>query len=80
VGFVEELAAALPDGAVVTDPDVLETYRYDRTQWLTPGHPVAAAFPTTTAQVAAAVTVAAATGCRSSRGAPARACAAARRR
>jgi glycolate oxidase len=59
VGFVEELAAALPDGAVVTDPDVLETYRYDRTQWLTPGHPVAAAFPTTTAQVAAAVTVAA---------------------
>lgn len=58
--FVDELAAALPDGAVVTDPDVLEGYRHDRTTWLTPGHPTAAAFPTTTAQVAAAIKVAAA--------------------
>jgi glycolate oxidase len=57
--FVEELAAALPDGAVVTDPDVLETYRYDRTQWVTPGRPAAAAFPTTTQQVATAVRLAA---------------------
>jgi glycolate oxidase len=59
VSFVDELAAALPDGAVVTDPDLLEGYRYDRTTWLTPGHPVALALPTTTAQVAAAVGVAA---------------------
>jgi glycolate oxidase len=57
VSFIEELAAALP-GAVVTDPDLVEGYRYDRTTWLTPGHPVAVAFPTTTAQVATAVTVA----------------------
>jgi glycolate oxidase len=60
VGFVEELAAALPDRAVVTDPDVLEGYRHDRTTWLTPGQPVAAAFPTTTAEVSAAVRIAAA--------------------
>jgi glycolate oxidase len=59
VSFVDELAAVLPDGAVVTDPDLLEGYRYDRTTWLTPGHPVALALPTTTAQVAAAVGVAA---------------------
>ena len=26
---LEELAAALPDGVVVTDPDVVEKYRYD---------------------------------------------------
>jgi glycolate oxidase len=58
VAFVEELLAALPAGTVVTDPDLLEGYRYDRTTWLTPGHPVAVAFPTTTAQVAAAVAVA----------------------
>jgi glycolate oxidase len=60
MAFVDELAAALPEGAVVTDTDVLEGYRHDRTTWLTPGHPVAAAFPTTTAQVADAVKVAAA--------------------
>jgi glycolate oxidase len=60
VTFVDELAAALPTGGVVTDPDVLEAYRWDRTLWIEPGHPTAAAFPTTTAQVAAAVKVAAA--------------------
>ncbi len=60
MSFVDELAAALPDGAVVTDPDILETYRYDRTDWLTPGQPAVAAFPRTTAEVAAAVKVAAA--------------------
>ncbi len=61
-GFVEELAAALPDGTVVTDPDVLETYRWDRTTWIEPGHPTAACFPGTTADVAAAVKVAASHG------------------
>jgi glycolate oxidase len=59
MAFVEELAAILPDGAVATDPDVLEGYRYDRTTWLTPGRPVAVAFPSTTEQVAAAVGLAA---------------------
>ncbi len=60
MGFIEELGAALPDGAVVTDLEVLEGYRHDRTTWLTPGHPVAAAFPTSTSEVVAAVKVAAA--------------------
>ena len=59
MGFVEEVAAALPDGAVMTDPDLLEGYRYDRTDWLTPGQPAAAAFPRSTDEVAAAVKVAA---------------------
>lgn len=59
MAFVEELRAALPDGAVVTDPDILETYRHDRTDWLTPGQPAAVAFPRATAEVAAAVKVAA---------------------
>lgn len=60
MGAIEELAASLPDGAVITDPDILETYRYDRTDWLTPGHPACVAFPRSTAEVAAAVKVAAA--------------------
>jgi glycolate oxidase len=60
--FLEQLAEALPSGAVVTDPDIVETYRYDRTDWVEPGHPAAVAFPTTTPQVAAAVKVAAANG------------------
>lgn len=59
MGFLEELAAALPDGVVVTDPQILESYRYDRTDWLTPGQPAAAAFPRSTDEVAAAVKVAA---------------------
>ncbi|MEX1178543.1 MAG: FAD-linked oxidase C-terminal domain-containing protein [Nitriliruptor sp.] len=57
--FVEQLGDALPAGALVTDPDVLETYRYDRTEWIEPGTPLAAVFPTTTEQVAAAVRAAA---------------------
>ena len=59
MGAIDELAAALPDGAVITDPDILETYRYDRTDWLTPGHPACVVFPRSTAEVAAAVKVAA---------------------
>ena len=58
MAFVEDLAAALPDGAVVTDPDLVEGYRYDRTTWLTPGRPAAVAFPSSTAEVATAVGVA----------------------
>ncbi|MTV24202.1 FAD-binding protein [Nitriliruptoraceae bacterium ZYF776] len=58
MSFVEQLGDALPAGALVTDPDVLETYRFDRTEWIVPGTPAAAAFPTTTAQVAAAVRIA----------------------
>lgn len=58
--FVEQLGEALPAGALITDPDVLESYRFDRTEWIVPGTPQVAAFPTTTEQVATAVRVAAA--------------------
>ncbi len=56
--FTEALGAALPAGSVHTDPDVLEAYRHDRTPWIAPGHPVAAALPSTTEQVATAVRIA----------------------
>ena len=58
----DDLRSVLPDGAVVTDPDLLESYRRDRTLWVEPGQPAAAALPTTTGQVAATVRVAAAHG------------------
>ncbi len=60
--LVEELADAMGDRGLITDPDILETYRWDRTTWVTPGHPVAAVFPTTTAQVSAAIQIAGAHG------------------
>ncbi len=59
MSFEGDLRSVLPDGAVVTDPDVLDSYRRDRTVWIEAGHPAAAVLPTTTEQVAAAVTVAA---------------------
>lgn len=54
-----DLQAALPQGAVITDPDLLESYRRDRTVWIEPGQPAAAVLPTTTAEVTAAVRIAA---------------------
>lgn len=60
MGFVDELAAVLPDNAVIIDRDQLEKYRYDETNGIAAGHPVAAAFPTTTDHVSRAVQVAAA--------------------
>ncbi len=59
MSFERDLRDALGDGAVFTDPDLLESYRHDRTTWLTAGQPAAAAFPTRTAEVAAAIRVAA---------------------
>ncbi|MFT4085937.1 MAG: FAD-linked oxidase C-terminal domain-containing protein [Gordonia sp. (in: high G+C Gram-positive bacteria)] len=52
---LDALAAALPDGGVVTDPDILAAYRYDRAQDPTAGTPLALVRPTTTGQVQAAV-------------------------
>jgi glycolate oxidase len=62
MGFEQDLREALPDGSVVTDPDVLESYRRDRTVWIDAGHPAAAVLPATTAQVATAVRIAASHG------------------
>ncbi|MCX4097294.1 FAD-binding oxidoreductase [Nocardia sp. alder85J] len=52
---VETLAGLLPDGAVVTDPDILVGYRQDRAQDPKAGMPLALVRPTDTAQVATVV-------------------------
>ncbi|MCR5979405.1 FAD-binding protein [Gordonia jinghuaiqii] len=49
------LAADLPDGMVVIDPDILAGYRQDRAADPTAGTPLALVRPTTTAEVQAAV-------------------------
>ncbi len=48
---VDELAEALPARAVVTDPDVMASYRHDRAHPVLAGSPCAVVFPTTTAHV-----------------------------
>lgn len=55
---VEQLAEALPETALTVDPDIVETYRHDRTTWVTPGTPLAVVFPTTAEQVASALQIA----------------------
>jgi glycolate oxidase len=45
------LAAALPDDAVVTDPDRLASYRTDQMPGVPSGEPLAVVFPRTTEQV-----------------------------
>ncbi len=47
------LAASLPDGSVLTDPDVTETYRQDWARDPAAGHPLAVVRATTTEDVAA---------------------------
>ena len=54
------LDAALPDGAVVTDPDRLGSYLRDAAGGLPAGEPVAAVFPRTTGQVQAVLRAASA--------------------
>ena len=48
-----EAAASLADGDVVTDPDILESYRADRSVGSEAGKPFAVAFPRSTEQVSA---------------------------
>jgi glycolate oxidase len=55
-----DLAAALPADAVVTDPDVMNPYRYDRAETVVPGHPIAVVRARCTADVQAVVRIAAA--------------------
>jgi glycolate oxidase len=47
------LATSLPDGSVLTDPDVTETYRQDWARDPSAGHPLAVVRATTTEDVAA---------------------------
>lgn len=56
--WVAELIAALPEGRVQTDADVLSAYRYDEAWGAEAGVPTAIAFPRTTEEVQALVRVA----------------------
>lgn len=56
------LDEALPDGAVVTDPDVVDGYRYDRATTVRAGMPLALVRATSTADVQATLRVASAHG------------------
>jgi glycolate oxidase len=60
VDVLADLTAALPDGAVLTDPDLLRGHRHDEAHLCESGAPVAVVRPRDTAQVAAAVRIAAA--------------------
>ena len=51
--FLDQAAAALADGDVVTDPDRLASYRADRSTGSVAGEPLAVVFPRSTEQVAA---------------------------
>lgn len=50
-GFVSELGAMLPSDQVVTRPDALDGLRRDQTHVVDAGMPLAAAFPTSAAEV-----------------------------
>jgi glycolate oxidase len=60
--LVAELAAVLPDGAVVDDPDRLASYRNDQAVGAVAGQPAVVVFPRTTAQVSAVLSAAHARG------------------
>lgn len=59
---VERLRQALPPEALVTDPDRLQSYRYDRAMFCPAGEPLAVVLARETAHVQAAVRLAAQTG------------------
>jgi glycolate oxidase len=58
VAVLADLAAALPDGALVTDGDVIDAYRYDRADMVVPGLPWAVVRVACTADVQATLRVA----------------------
>ncbi|MGY4773409.1 FAD-binding oxidoreductase [Kribbella sp. CWNU-51] len=59
---VEQLRQALPPEALVTDPDRMESYRYDRAMFCPAGMPLAVVLARETAHVQAAVKIAAEAG------------------
>ena len=59
---VAELIRELPAGRVLTDPDVLETYRFDRAPGLRAGHPAAVVRARSTSEVQRTITTAARAG------------------
>jgi glycolate oxidase len=59
IDVVIALRAVLPAAAIVTDPDIVEGYRFDRAMTVQPGRPLAVVRPSSTAEVQAIVRVAA---------------------
>ena len=55
---VADLDAVLPYGALVTDPDIIEPYRFDRADMVVPGKPLVVVRATSTADVQATLRVA----------------------
>ena len=55
-----ELAATLPADALVTDPDIIEPYRYDRAETVVPGRPLAVVRARCTADVQSVLRIASA--------------------
>jgi glycolate oxidase len=52
-GELDALRAALPGGHVITDPDIMDSYRRDQTTVVTPGQPRCVVLARSTAEVAA---------------------------
>jgi glycolate oxidase len=52
---LDALIAALPDGRVITDPDIVESYRRDQTAVVAPGKPLCVVVARTTAEVTEAM-------------------------
>jgi glycolate oxidase len=50
---LDELRAKVPDAQVITDPDVMDSYRRDQTPVVTPGDPLCVVLARSTADVAA---------------------------
>ena len=57
--ILDALLSTLPPGTVVTDPDVVEGYRYDRAMTVVPGKPLAVVRPASTQEVQQVVAIAA---------------------
>jgi glycolate oxidase len=60
--FLAELAAALPEMRLLREPADTAAYRFDETEYLRPGQPLAVCFPRSTAEVQQVVRLAAAHG------------------
>ena len=60
VAPLDDLLAALPAGVVVTDADIVDSYRWDRADMVEPGTPLAVVRATCTADVQATLRVASA--------------------
>jgi len=57
--ILADLRAALPEVRLVVDPEAVEPYRRDETEFLYPGRPLGAVFPRSTDEVSALVRLAA---------------------